>query len=114
MVRLRQPTAETPHALQARLPHAVPLHPATGAAGPRGCCQGPGAYGIAPPARRPPSPGPTAQARARRPRPAGRDQPRVAPIRLVLLPGQAGDAAGLAPPPGRRIVDLPAPGAGPT
>ena len=51
---------------------------------------------------------PRPQARARRPRPAGRDQPRVAPIPLVLLPGQAGDAAALAPPAGCRIEDLPA------
>jgi hypothetical protein len=46
--------------------------------------------------------------RAHRPRPAGRDQPRAAPIALVLLLGQARDATALAPPPDRRVVDLPA------
>jgi hypothetical protein len=95
-----------PGALKARLPHAVPLDPAARTPGPRRCRQGPGAPGAAPPAQRPAPPSPTAQARARRPCPAGCDQPRAAPIALVLLPCQAGDAAALAPSPGRRRGDV--------
>ncbi len=49
---------------------------------------------------------------SQRPCPAGRDQPRVAPVALVLLPGQAGDAAALAPSHGRGIVDIPRHGHG--
>jgi hypothetical protein len=48
----------------------------------------------------------TAQTQARRPRSPGRDQPRAAPIPLVLLPRHARDAAALAPPSRRQRVDL--------
>ena len=53
---------EPPPALEARLPHAVPLHPAARAPGPRGPRQGLGTHGAAPPAQRPTPPGPTTQA----------------------------------------------------
>jgi hypothetical protein len=97
---------EPPRALEARLPHTVPVYPAARASGPRGPRQGLGAHGAAPPAQRPPPPGPTTQAGARRPRPPDGNQPGATAIQLVLLPGQARDVAPLAPPPGRRIVDL--------
>src|SRR6266511_223513 len=53
-------------------------------------------------------PGSTSKVRTRRPCPAGGAQPRAATGPVVLLPGQARDAAALAPPPSRRRVDLPA------
>jgi transposase len=55
--------------LEARLPHTVPLHPGPRAPGPRRPRQGLGAHAATPPAQRPPPPGPTPQAGARRPRP---------------------------------------------
>jgi len=58
---------DSPHARKARLPHVVPFHPDARAACPRGRRQGPGAHGVAPPARRGPLPAPTTQAGARRP-----------------------------------------------
>jgi hypothetical protein len=95
-----------PGALKARLLHAVPLHPAARTPGTRRRRQGPGTPGAAPPAQHPAPPSPTPKARARRPCPAGCNQPRAAPIALVLLPCQAGDAAALAPSLGRRRVDV--------
>jgi hypothetical protein len=95
-----------PGALKARLPHAVPLHPAARTPGTRRRRQGPGTPGAAPPAQHPAPPSPTPKARARRPCPAGCNQPRAAPIALVLLACQAGDAAALAPSLGRRRVDV--------
>src|SRR6266498_1242064 len=89
---------EPVHAVEARLPHPVPLHPTARAPGPREPRQGLGAHGAPPPAQRPTPPGPTTQARARRPRPPGGNQPGAPAIPLVLLPGQAGDLAPLAPP----------------
>jgi hypothetical protein len=61
-----------------------------------------GAPGAAPP-------DPTSQARAPRPRAAGRDQSSPTPSPLVLLPRHPADAAGLAPAPRRGRVDRPAP-----
>ena len=52
---------------------------------------------------------PTSQAGARRPGAAGRDQPGAASIPLVVLLRAARDVAALAPAPGRRHLDLPAP-----
>jgi hypothetical protein len=63
----------------------------------------------APPTRCAAPPDTAAQAGAHRPSAARCHQPRLAPITLVLVPRQAGDAAGLAPTAGRRRLDLPAP-----
>jgi hypothetical protein len=57
---------------------------------------------------------PTSHAGAHRPGPAGRGQPRAAPSPLVVLLGEARDVAGLAPPPRRGRMDLPAPRTGTT
>jgi hypothetical protein len=96
-------------AVEVRLPHLVPLHPAIGAAGPRRCRQGPGDPGAPSPAGRAAPPNQTTQARSCRPGGACRHQPRLAPSPLVVLLRQARDAAALAPAAGRRRLDLPAP-----
>src|SRR6266540_3726317 len=106
---LPYPTYQRPlRAPQAHLSHAVPHHPGARPAGPRRRRQGPGDPGAAPPTGRAAPPGSTSKVRTRRPCPAGGAQPRAATGPVVLLPGQARDAAALAPPPGRRRVDLPA------
>jgi hypothetical protein len=96
-------------AVEVRLPHPVPLHPAIGAAGPRRCRQGPGDPGAPSPAGRAAPPNQTTQARSCRPSGACRHQPRLVPSPLVVLLRQARDAAALAPAAGRRRLDLPAP-----
>ena len=109
MVRLRHPTAETPHAPQARLPRAVSLHPAARAARPWRRRQRPRALGATPPARGAAPPDSTAQARTRRSGAARRRQPGAAPRPLVVLLGAARDVAALASAPDCRRVDLPTP-----
>ena len=100
-------------AVEVRPPGAVPLHPAARPAGARRRRQGPGDPGAPPPTHRAPPPSRTAQAQARRPRPARGAQPGTAPLPLIML-REAPDAAALAPPPRRGRVDLPAPWAGTT
>jgi hypothetical protein len=63
--------------------------------------------GVAPPSR-------TSEAGARRPCPTRGGQPGTAAVALVVLLGQARDAAALASPPHRRRLDLPTPRAGAT
>jgi Homeodomain-like domain len=64
------------------------VYPATCAAGPWRCRQGPGDPGAAPSAHRVAPPSRTSQARARRPCSTRCSQPRATPCPLVLLPGQ--------------------------
>jgi hypothetical protein len=87
----------------------LPVFPAACAAGPWRCRQGPGDPGAAPSAHRALPPSPTSHALTRRPSSTRCSQPRAAPCPLVLLPGQARDAVGLASAAGRWGVDLPAP-----
>jgi len=109
--QLRRPL---PGAAKTRLPDAVPLHPAACPAGPWRRRQGSGDPRPAPPTHGAGPPDGSAQDRAHRPSPARRHQPCLAPIPLVLFLCQAGDAAALAPMPGGRRMDLPAPPARPT
>jgi hypothetical protein len=64
-----------PGTVEARLPDAVPFHPALCAADPRRCCQGSRNPRPAPPAHRAAPPDPTSKARARRPGAARCGQP---------------------------------------
>jgi hypothetical protein len=108
-VALLLPLLRKPGAVETRLPHAVPLHPAARPARPRESRQGPGDPRPASPTHRAPPPSPTSQAPTRRPSPARRGQPRAAPTPVVVLLRPARDAVGLASAAGRRRVDLPAP-----
>ena len=88
-------------AAKTRLPHAVPLHPVPCAAGPRRGRQGLGDPRPPPPAHRPSPASPASQAGACGSGPARRHQPCASEITLVLLVGEARDAAALAPTLGR-------------
>src|SRR6266508_2668927 len=85
IVTLLPPLLRTPGAVETRLPHAVPLHPAAHPAGSRRHRQGPGDPRPAPPTHRAPPPSPTSQAPTRRPSAARCGQPRATPSPLVLL-----------------------------
>src|SRR4029453_69120 len=94
-------------AVQARLPDPMPLHPAARAARPRRRRQGAGDPGVTPPVGRPAPPDPATQAGTRRPSPARRDQPYLAPVPLVLFHRDPTNAAALASANDRRRLDLP-------
>jgi transposase len=80
-VALLLPLLRNLGAVETRLPHAVPLHPAARPARPRESRQGPGDPRPASPTHRAVPPSPASQAPTRRPSPARRGQPRAAPTR---------------------------------
>ena len=104
-IPLRRPL---PGAAKARLPDAMPLHPAACSAGPWRRHQGSGDPRSASPTHGAAPPDGSTQVGARRPSAARCHQSRVASLPLVLFLRQAGDAAGLAPTLGSRRMDLPA------